>query len=185
MSEKRLSPKHQIFVNEYLKCWNASAAARSAGYSEKTAYSSGQRLLKDVEISAAINERVAESTMSANEVLVRLTEIARANIYDFVNEDGIQWKAIKEKGHLVKSITPTHDGTKLEVHDQLQALLSVGKHLRLFSDFLMKIDVSTLSDEQIENILNGEDPLAVVFSGKGKSGARTPTPGENEEPDAE
>jgi len=36
---------------------NASAAARAAGYSEKTAYSQGERLLRNAEILSAIQER--------------------------------------------------------------------------------------------------------------------------------
>lgn len=36
---------------------NATAAAISAGYSKKTAYSQGQRLLKNVEIRTAIEKR--------------------------------------------------------------------------------------------------------------------------------
>lgn len=44
------------FVDEYLVDLNATQAAIRAGYSPKTAYSMGQRLLKDVEVQAAIQE---------------------------------------------------------------------------------------------------------------------------------
>jgi hypothetical protein len=185
MTVRKLNPKRQAFVNEYLQCWNATEAAKRAGYSAKTAYSVGYELLRIAEIAEAIDERIKANTMSADEVLWRLAEIARTNIYDFVTENGVRWDNIKKRGHLIKSITPTKDGTKLEVHDQVQALLSIGKHLRLFSDVLMKVDVSTLSDEQIERILKGEDPLAVIFSDKSQRGAGTPTPPTDPEPGAE
>jgi len=49
-----LNPKQQQFVREYLVDQNATQAAIRAGYSAKTAYSIGQRLLKHVEVAAAI-----------------------------------------------------------------------------------------------------------------------------------
>ena len=51
----KLRPKQQAFVNAY--AGNATAAALAAGYSKKTAYSHGQRLLKNVEIQEAIKDR--------------------------------------------------------------------------------------------------------------------------------
>lgn len=49
-----LNPKQKRFVNAYLLDPNATQAAKAAGYSAKTAYSQGQRLLKHVEAAAAI-----------------------------------------------------------------------------------------------------------------------------------
>ena len=52
-----LSPKKMIFVTEYIKNGgNATQAAIAAGYSEKTAYSQGSRLLKDVEVQQYLNK---------------------------------------------------------------------------------------------------------------------------------
>jgi len=42
MSEKSLSDKQTAFVEAYLQTWNATKAAKTAGYSEKTAYSQGK-----------------------------------------------------------------------------------------------------------------------------------------------
>ena len=55
-----MNEKQRTFVAEYLKDLNATQAAIRAGYSVKTAYSHGQRLLKDVEIEAAIAEAQAK-----------------------------------------------------------------------------------------------------------------------------
>ena len=51
-----LNDRKRRFVKEYLIDLNATQAAIRAGYSEKTAYSQGQRLLKDVEINGLIQK---------------------------------------------------------------------------------------------------------------------------------
>ncbi|SUK18893.1 Phage terminase, small subunit [Staphylococcus aureus] len=60
---------------------NATKSAVHAGYSEKTAYSQGQRMLKNVEIQNYIKEVETklfdENIMSGKEVLYRLTRTAR------------------------------------------------------------------------------------------------------------
>ena len=63
-----MTPKQQAFIHEYLACLNATQAAIRAGYSPKTAYSIGQRLLKNVEVSKAINSAMNErkSALIAN-----------------------------------------------------------------------------------------------------------------------
>lgn len=50
MTLKQLTKKQRLFVIEYLKDYNASKAAVRAGYSPRSAYSIGQRLLKNDEI---------------------------------------------------------------------------------------------------------------------------------------
>lgn len=54
-----LTVRQQKFVDAY--CGNASAAARAAGYSEKTAYSIGEQLLRNIEIVSAIKQRQDEA----------------------------------------------------------------------------------------------------------------------------
>jgi phage terminase small subunit len=49
-----LTDKQKTFVQEYLLDLNATQAATRAGYSAKTAYSAGQRMLKNVEIQSAL-----------------------------------------------------------------------------------------------------------------------------------
>lgn len=50
-----LSPKERRFVAEYLKDQNATAAAKRAGYSAKTADVQGPRLLGKVRVRAAVD----------------------------------------------------------------------------------------------------------------------------------
>lgn len=49
-----MTPKQQRFVDEYLIDLNATQAAIRAGYSAKTAESAGSRLLRNVNVSAAV-----------------------------------------------------------------------------------------------------------------------------------
>lgn len=55
-----LTAKQRAFADEYLTDANATQAAIRAGYSQRTAYSQGQRLLKNVEVKARIEEQQAE-----------------------------------------------------------------------------------------------------------------------------
>jgi phage terminase small subunit len=135
--------KRKIFIDEYLKSWNATEAAKKAGYSEKTAYSSGQRLLKNVEVQQAIQDRLSASAMSADEVIQAIGDIGRADISDFIEIDGatgrlknIDFAKAKRTGklNLIKCITPTANGLKIELHDRMRALELMGKHHKLFTE---------------------------------------------------
>ena len=57
-----LNERQKLFVLEYQRTPNATQAAISAGYSPKTAYSIGQRLLKNVEIQQALQHGLHERT---------------------------------------------------------------------------------------------------------------------------
>jgi phage terminase small subunit len=71
-----LTAKQERFVAEYLVDGNATRAAKAAGYSEKTAYSIGQRLLKNVEVASALaaaqSERTERTKIDMEYVLSRL-----------------------------------------------------------------------------------------------------------------
>jgi len=85
----KLNDRQQLFAKEYLVDLNATQAAIRAGYSEKTAYSIGQRLLKKVEIVAAIQARRAVMSekleITQERVLQELAAIAFADVSDYVN----------------------------------------------------------------------------------------------------
>ena len=76
---KHLAPKQERFVAEYLVDLNATQAAIRAGYSDKTASSQGERLLRNVEIAKAV--KVAQIRLairaerSAAEVLKDIQEV--------------------------------------------------------------------------------------------------------------
>ncbi|MEB4800676.1 terminase small subunit [Acinetobacter soli] len=86
-----LSKRQNLFALEYIIDLNATQAAIRAGYSEKTAYSHGQRLLKNVEIEKLIEEaqkdRIERLNVDAEYVLHRLVQIDQMDVLDIMNSD--------------------------------------------------------------------------------------------------
>jgi phage terminase small subunit len=72
--------KRKAFIRAYLGSakGNATEAAKIAGYSEKTAYSQGSRLLKDAEVQKAIQKHVSKVDISTERSLERVGIIADA-----------------------------------------------------------------------------------------------------------
>lgn len=60
MAAGKLTPKQTLFIQEYLKDLNASAAARRSGYSLKTADAMGRENLQKPAIKSAIDKAMAE-----------------------------------------------------------------------------------------------------------------------------
>lgn len=73
----KLTDKQAAFVREYLVDLNATQAAIRAGYSERTAYSVGQRLLKNVEIQRAV---AAAQAKRARRVEIKAEDVLRGVI---------------------------------------------------------------------------------------------------------
>ncbi|WP_373755898.1 terminase small subunit [Jeotgalibaca porci] len=83
MAYEDLNIKQRKFIDEYIISGNATQSAKNAGYSGKTAYSQGQRMLKNVEISAAVKERTEalfnDKAMTVAEALAISASIARGD----------------------------------------------------------------------------------------------------------
>jgi len=179
-----LSAKRRVFIEEYIRCgWNATEAARRAGY--RYPRQQGQRLLTFVDIQTAINARIAERAMGADEVLDRLAEHARGSMADFLDIRN-NWVTLdidraKQAGvlHLIKKFRQTREGTEVQLYDAQGALELLGKHLGLFKDTidLRSVDLTRLTDEQLERIANGEDPASVLAATR-QSGAGEAPPAE-------
>lgn len=75
-----LKGRRKLFAAEFPTDRNATAAAKRAGYSERTAYSQGQRLLKNAEVQEAIqaadSARAARTGLTQDWVLERLRKEA-------------------------------------------------------------------------------------------------------------
>ena len=148
---KTLTPKQRAFVEHYLACgFNATEAAKRAGYSEKTANEQGSRLLANVSIRAAVDARLEKLGMGSDEVLARLAAQARATMDDFIGSmDRIDLDRARARGvmQLVKKVkqrtttfsdqkgndTETHD-IELELYDAQAALVHLGRYHKLFTD---------------------------------------------------
>lgn len=166
MSKTKLTDKQQAFIAEYLKCWNATKAALQAGYSPKSARQTGSENLSKPYIADEIKARIAEMKMSGDEALVRLAEIARGDIEDFLTIDtdatGLDFVKAQKAGkiHLLKKITFGKTTISFEMYDKQAALNTIAKHHGLLND-KVEIDIKLVGQavEALEAL--GQDPAAV------------------------
>ncbi len=147
-----LTTKQQLFVNEYLKCFNATEAyiASYPNVTRTTAASNGYGLLRNTEISEAISQRLSESAMSADEVLMRLAEQARGEHGRYITTSGtvdIATLVNDKKAHLIKKVKETKDGMEYEFYDAQSALNTLAKHHGLLTD---KTEITGKDGEAIQ-----------------------------------
>lgn len=158
-----LSNKHQDFINEYfLQKMNGTDAYMTVypKASYDTARANAAKLLANTSIKAEIDRRLKEKQMSADEVLARLSDMARADISEFVDVSrpgDLADEKYKGKTHVIKKIKRkiTRDQygrefeeMELEFYDARQTLVDLGRYHKLFTD---KIEI-TLRDE-LEKLL--------------------------------
>lgn len=99
MAAPDLSPKKMIFVTEFIRCNNATKAAIAAGYSEKTAYSQGSRLLKDVEVQRYLNKTEQNLNRDLREMFVEEAKRAFVTMIDLMKtsqQDNVRYSAAKD-----------------------------------------------------------------------------------------
>jgi phage terminase small subunit len=166
-----LTDKQRVFINEYLKCFNATEAARLAGYkgNGNTLANIGWENLRKLDIGNEISKRLQESAMSANEVLMRLGEQARGEHAKYISGDGtINLPKLLEdnKGHLIKGVKDTKYGQQIEFYDSQSALALLAKHHGLLVSKVestnMEIDLSLLTDNQLKRLAAGESIVDVL-----------------------
>lgn len=130
MSDIKLKPKELIFAEEWLKTTNATQSAIKAGYSERTAYSAGSRLLKKVDVKQYIDERLAKmkenSIADTDEVMQFLSSTMRGDI-------------------------PDQFGLDPALNDRLKAAELIGKRYKLFTD---KQEISGADGEPIKVVFS-------------------------------
>ena len=131
VSDIKLKPKELIFAEEWLKTTNATQSAIKAGYSERTAYSAGSRLLKKVDVRQYIDERLAE--MKEN------------SIAD--TDDVMQFLSSTMRGDI-----PDQFGLDPALNDRLKAAELIGKRYKLFTD---KQEISGTDGEAIKVVFTG------------------------------
>lgn len=163
MSEEkpRLTRKQQVFIDEYLKCFNGAEAARRAGYSPHSARQTASDLLALPYISEQIQAGLAEIHMSAEEALKLLAEQARGDVAQLMEVTSmgfnLDMKKAQELGltKLIKKVkqrtvtkigkksddpdTETHD-LEIELYDAQAAL---DKILRVHGKFTDRVDVTS------------------------------------------
>ena len=136
-----------VFVQAYIaNGHNATQAAIKAGYSAKTAYSQGQRLLKHVEVSGQLAEAaqkvgdisglIAERTLTESHALLRRSSPALPRDGILKNRgDGRDTRAaiasIEIDERTVDGVVIGHT-TKIKLWDKNRALEMAMKHLGLY-----------------------------------------------------
>jgi phage terminase small subunit len=155
---KPLTPKQERFCEEYLVDFNASAAARRAGYSEHTAGKIGLENLQKPAISERIStirkERSEVVQVDAIKVLTELCKLGFSNMADFVRSqpDG---SIVTDFSQLTRDqaaaitevvVEEYMDGrgddarpvkrTKFKLADKRGALELIARHLGMFDDKL-------------------------------------------------
>lgn len=156
-----LNAKQARFVSEYLIDLNATQAAIRSGYSEKTAYSQGQRLLSHVEVAAALakaqEKRAARTEITADRVLQELAKIGFSDVRKVFTENGglVNPADLDDETAstvaAIEVVTRRTPGAgeeaeieyvhKIKQWDKLGALTQIGRHLGMFTDKL-QVDVS-------------------------------------------
>lgn len=126
----KLKPKELVFAEEWLKTTNATQSAIKAGYSARTAYSAGNRLLKKVDVRQYIDERLAEmkesSIADTNEVMQFLSSTMRGDI-------------------------PDQFGLDPALNDRIKAAELLGKRYKMFTD---KQEISGADGEPIKVVFS-------------------------------
>lgn len=141
-----LTPKQKRFVAEYLVDLNATAAAKRAGYSEKTACEQAARLLANVKVQTAVQEaeqaRQERTEITQDMVLREMSKLAFFDIRKMFDKNGkpLDISALDADtaaalvGLDVQDVTD-NDGNyigfvkKYKMADKIRALELLGKHL--------------------------------------------------------
>ena len=171
-TEKRDLGLHQRrtrFIKEYLVDQNATRAAQAAGYKETSAYSQGQRLLKDAEIRKAIESQNAKVNAKLDITVERVKlELARLAFFDpraFWNPDGSAKPLVDLDEDTARALAgfemaELFEGKgdernlagyikKFKLADKGANLERLGRHLQMFPT---KVEVSgTIEIQQVEN----------------------------------
>lgn len=174
-----LNEKQQRFVSEYVKDLNATAAAKRSGYSGKTAYSQGQRLLKNAEVAAALATRQAKALeraeLSASRTLEEMRRVAFGNVQDLFDAQGNLLPIEKLPREVAAQIASFEvvmknatagDGKidrvlKIKTWDKPRVMEMLGKHFKLLTD-VMQVEAS---DKLIEALYAGRQRAAKAKKG--------------------
>lgn len=131
--EQKLNPQQKLFADYYLgeALFNGTQAARMAKYGgdDNALASAASRMLRNVKVSAYIDEKLSTYGMSANEVIARIAEIARGKVDDVLDGNGhfnLETARTRNKTHLLKKLKTkrTLKQKKTEVRDDMRQFLA-------------------------------------------------------------
>jgi len=156
--QKKLTPKQQRFIEEYLVDLNATQAAIRAGYSAKTAHVKGHELRTkfSLMISEAKEARSERTEITQDRVLQEEACLAFSDPRKIYDQDGnllAPHELPEEVARAVSSfeVIELKDGKKKYKYrcwDKGKSLERIARHLGMYNDKL-KLGVS------LENVLSG------------------------------
>lgn len=161
---KELNHKQKQFVEEYIISGNATDAAVKAGYSKKTAYSLGERLLKKAEVQeymeGAIKALQNEKILKQDEILVILSEIAKGQAKEYkevVTKKG-EWMTNPNSAEGKQQLVYNENSEIIELptknSDRVRALELLGKRYTMWID---KQQVEDVTPRFIEDVPDDDD----------------------------
>ena len=164
---RKLTPKQAAFVEEHAIDMNATAAAKRAGYSAKTAGWIGPQLLAKTHIAAAIAEKRADRSertgITADRVLQELARVAFFDPRKAFNDDG----SMKPLSELDDDTAATIAGLDLaEIRDSEGQPIGVLKKIKI-ADKLVALDKLArhlgLLQDKLKLVADAENPLMVLI----------------------
>jgi phage terminase small subunit len=156
---KPLTKKQQVFVAEYLKCFNATEAARRAGYKGgDLLHTNASKILQSTTVQAEIAAHKEYLQVGVDEALILQGAIARGDITELLTPLGnvdVDFIRDSGKGRLVKKIkqrtitkigkgekdddTEIHE-TEIELYPADQAQINI---LKIHGKFKETIDITS------------------------------------------
>lgn len=94
---RKFTARQQAFIDHFCACGICTLAAKRAGYSEEYAYSIGSRLYRNVEIRAAIDERLSALSIGPLAATKLNSEIATSRLNDFFTVRPVQGYELEEQ----------------------------------------------------------------------------------------
>ncbi len=183
MSKKRFTIKQKGFINAYILCLNATEAARRAGYKGDygTLRAIGSENLTKPNIRAEIDRIFNKTTMSAGEVLARLTAQARGDLYDVLDPatNTVDWKHASDLGitHLIHTakqrtvISVSKDGEESETHTLEVKLYSSQEALKVLAKYHVlltdRLEIHDWRMQLLQDIQSGNIKLPDVIAAFG------------------
>jgi len=174
-----ISRKHKAFSNRYIISMNATKAYmetyKDASY--ETAMVNGSKLLRNTKVKAYLDEQFQQLSMTADEAIKRIDDIARGDMADLMDVTSMGWaldmKKAQERGKTklikkVKQTTITKIGRKQDDDDEERTYLEVelypadaalDKILRVHGKYNDKLEISGEVEAVIKKVGADTDKL--------------------------
>lgn len=142
--QTHLTAQQLAFIAHFVKHWNATEAARAAGYGggDVQLAVAGCNVLKSVKVAKIVSEAMRAQHITGEQLVARLSQQAMADLSVFYDKAGrFSWPAFRRYGYLVAEFTPPAKNrrAKLRLHPPHKAQELLARHFGLLRD---RIEVS-------------------------------------------